>query len=86
MGTSERDTYIYIVGETDKETDRDAFILQIDPESGDLINSKIFGGSSYDHTKGVVTDPYGNIHITGYTLSRDLPVTDDAYQKTNKGG
>ncbi|MDI6701814.1 MAG: SBBP repeat-containing protein [Methanothermobacter wolfeii] len=46
----------------------------------------MFGGSSYDHTRGVVTDPYGNIHITGYTLSRDLPVTDDAYQKTSKGG
>ena len=45
-----------------------------------LVYSTYLGGSQNDVVRGVALDPQGNLLITGYTLSRDFPVTSDAAQ------
>jgi Beta-propeller repeat len=45
-----------------------------------LVYSTYIGGSQNDVVRGVALDPQGNLLITGYTLSRDFPVTSDAAQ------
>jgi hypothetical protein len=45
-----------------------------------LVYSTYLGGSQNDIVRGVALDPQGNLLITGYTLSRDFPVTSDAAQ------
>ncbi len=45
-----------------------------------LVYSTYIGGSQNDVVRGVTLDPQGNLVITGYTLSRDFPVTSDAAQ------
>ncbi|MGV8144615.1 MAG: SBBP repeat-containing protein, partial [Methanothermobacter sp.] len=63
----------------------EAFVSVFD-STGNLTYSTYLGGSNYDSARGVAVDTEGNIYITGYTNSRDFPVTDNAYQKTFKGG
>jgi hypothetical protein len=53
---------------------------------GSLVYSTYLGGGSNDMVRGVALDPTGNLLITGYTLSRDFPVTADAAQHTYGGG
>jgi hypothetical protein len=50
-----------------------------------LVYSSYLGGSSNDVVRGVALDPQGNLLITGYTLSRDFPVTPDAAQHAYGG-
>jgi Beta-propeller repeat len=50
-----------------------------------LVYSTYIGGSSNDMVRGVALDPQGNLLITGYTLSRDFPVTSDAAQHAYGG-
>ncbi|QOY86049.1 SBBP repeat-containing protein [Paludibaculum fermentans] len=45
-----------------------------------LSYSTFLGGGSNEHASAVVTDDQGNIYMTGYTMSADFPVTEDAYQ------
>ncbi len=52
---------------------------------GSLVYSTYIGGSSNDMVRGVTLDPSGNLVITGYTLSRNFPVTSDAAQHTYAG-
>ncbi|MDG6225382.1 MAG: SBBP repeat-containing protein [Candidatus Thermoplasmatota archaeon] len=49
--------------------------LIIDP----LLSSTYFGGTSSDRGTGTCYDEDGNILITGFTLSSDLPVTPGSY-------
>ncbi len=44
-----------------------------------------YGGDDDDLGKGVATDRYQNIYITGYTKSTDFPVTEDVHQKDLAG-
>jgi hypothetical protein len=50
-----------------------------------LVYSTFFGGSGNEEVRGMAFDAKGNVIITGYTLSTDLPVTADAIQSTNNG-
>ena len=50
-----------------------------------LVYSTFFGGSGNEEVRGMAFDAKGNVIITGYTLSTDLPVTADALQSTNRG-
>ncbi len=45
-----------------------------------LLYSTYIGGSQNDVVRGIALDPQGNLLVTGYTLSRDFPVTSDAAQ------
>ncbi|HVO97112.1 MAG TPA: SBBP repeat-containing protein [Bryobacteraceae bacterium] len=60
----------------------DAFLAVIDPSQSALNYLTFFGGSSgYDSAKRMVVDPNGKwVAIAGYTMSSDLPHTQNAYQ------
>jgi hypothetical protein len=57
--------------------------LIIDPT---LAYATYFGGSDDDAGKGVAVDSSGNIYVTGFTFSTDLPVTAGAFQTAYHGG
>ncbi len=80
---------IYITGHTDSDTDfplvaasqsvygggiRDAFILAINPEDEQLIYASYYGGTANDLAHDITADNDGNIYLTGYTTSPDLPL------------
>ena len=50
-----------------------------------LVYATYFGGSSLEEVRGMAFDNQGNLVITGYTLSSDLPVTPDAAQPQYSG-
>ncbi len=50
----------------------DAFLSRLSP-SGELLWSKLLGGSSDDYAYGIALDSDGNIYITGQTTSLDFP-------------
>ena len=67
----------------------DAFIVRLDfthPQDGFVNYATYLGGISGDAGYGVTTDAAGNIYVTGYSLSSDFPVTDDAIVKTGGVG
>ncbi len=64
----------------------DAFIAQINPVAGrPLAYSTYFGGGDLEEARNVLVDANGRVIVSGYTLSRDFPVTDGAPQ-TRYGG
>ncbi|HSW48669.1 MAG TPA: hypothetical protein VLH09_00775 [Bryobacteraceae bacterium] len=61
----------------------DGFIVKIDPNgsSGETMKyATYFGGEGTDVVTGVAADSQGAICFSGYTLSEDFPVTEEAYQ------
>ncbi|MFN3325324.1 MAG: SBBP repeat-containing protein [Bryobacteraceae bacterium] len=66
----------------------DAFLVKLDlskPGLDALVYGTYFGGTSHDVAYAIALDPAGNIYLTGYTHSLDLPVTAGAY-RTNRAG
>jgi hypothetical protein len=57
--------------------------LIIDPT---LAYATYFGGSDDDAGRGVAVDSSGNIYLTGFTFSTDLPVAGGAFQTAYHGG
>lgn len=53
--------------------------------SGSLIFLTYLGGSGDDVGFGVAVDAQGSAYVTGYTVSRDFPVTSAAYQSRYAG-
>lgn len=58
----------------------DGFVSVINPNSGTMVYSTFFGGTSEDEIKKLVIDPAGRVALMGYSLSSDLPVTPNAFQ------
>jgi Beta-propeller repeat len=50
-----------------------------------LLYSTYYGGTGNEEVRGMAFDAKGNVAITGYTLSTDLPLTRDAVQTANGG-
>jgi hypothetical protein len=50
-----------------------------------LVYSTFLGGSGLDAVRKMIIDSSGKLLLTGYTLSPDLPVTQDALQSTLRG-
>lgn len=50
-----------------------------------LVYATYYGGTGNEEVRGMGFDAKGNVAITGYTLSDDLPTTADAIQTTNGG-
>ncbi|MCL4401614.1 MAG: SBBP repeat-containing protein, partial [Acidobacteria bacterium] len=66
-----------------------AFIVRLDPTASpgeQLLYSSYLGGSGGDVGQSIFSDAAGNVYVTGYTLSRDFPVTRDALQGSWGGG
>jgi hypothetical protein len=54
--------------------------------TGVLLASTYIGGSGLDNADGIYADSSGNVYLTGDTSSDNFPVTNNAYQTSNKGG
>lgn len=62
----------------------DAFISKFSPNGSTLLYSTYFGGAAGDQGTGIALGPAGNIFITGFTNSVNLPVV-NGYQMTKNG-
>jgi hypothetical protein len=56
----------------------DAMLMEISPEGSTLSYSTFLGGTDNDRTYGIAVDPFGNVVLTGLTLSSDFPVKNPA--------
>ncbi|MBL8290343.1 MAG: SBBP repeat-containing protein [Bryobacterales bacterium] len=65
---------------------RDAFVAKLDPTAGALVFSTLLGGLDQDAATGLSIDSEGNAVVTGWTSSRDLPVTKGEAMQTTYGG
>ncbi|MFV1980706.1 MAG: hypothetical protein ACC655_06090, partial [Rhodothermia bacterium] len=90
------DNTILITGEAEsadfKVTDgsslkgvRDAFVMRVDRDSGELLYSTLIGGSSLDAGFAIEAGPNDEAVITGWTGSSDYPTTADALDRTLNG-
>jgi hypothetical protein len=64
----------------------DAFVSKINPTGSALVYSSYLGGSSYDYGLGIAVDSSGNAYLTGYTASKNFPVTPSVFQTTCNDG
>lgn len=65
-------------------SDNDAFVSRLAADGASLVWSTFLGGKdgnpfAYDDASGVALDAYESVYVVGQTLSRDLPVTADAF-------
>ena len=65
---------------------KDVFVARFDDELSTLEASTLFGGSKLDEVLDVVLSASGEVFITGYTESEDLPVTAGSYSRVWGGG
>ena len=65
---------------------KDVFIARFDDELSTLEASTLFGGSKLDEALDIELSASGEIFITGYTESEDLPVTAGSYSQAWGGG
>jgi uncharacterized protein (TIGR03437 family) len=63
----------------------DGFLAIINPGSNQLVYSTYIGGSLDDSLIGMASDPSGNLWLTGNTVSTNLAVSSNAFQKTFGG-
>ncbi len=62
----------------------DAFVAKFS-SSGSLLYSTYLGGTSDDQGLGIAIDSSGNAYVVGTTLSRDFPISANAFQKSWAG-
>jgi len=62
-----------------------AFVTKLNPTGTALVYSTFLGGDCDDSANGLAVDGSGNAFITGTTSSTDFPVTQGAFQTTNRG-
>ena len=67
----------------------DAFVAIVDPTQlpdNFVLYSTFLGGSDGDVAYGVTSDNAGYLYVTGYTMSPDFPITQNAPQPNYGGG
>ena len=52
----------------------DVFVAKLSNEDNSLVFSTYFGGASHDFAWDLAADKSGDIYVTGYTYSADLPI------------
>jgi hypothetical protein len=57
-----------------------AFVVEINPDASALVYSTYLGGSVWDEASAIAVDSSGSAYVTGYTFSKDFPVTLGAVQ------
>ncbi|HJT87991.1 MAG TPA: SBBP repeat-containing protein, partial [Bryobacteraceae bacterium] len=71
-------------GDTTSYQTGDAFVAKFTP-AGALAAMTYLGGSRDDLASSLAVDSSGNVYVTGYTNSRDFPITSKAYQQQFAG-
>lgn len=66
--------------------ERDAYIAKFNNNLSSLLASTFIGGDEKDTGEDIVIDDFGNIYLTGVTLSSDFPSTSGAYDESFNGG
>jgi hypothetical protein len=72
--------------ETSPQGNVDAFVTKLNPAGTGLAYSTLLGGSDSDEGAGIAVDSAGAAHVTGSTLSTDLPTTAGAFDTAENGG
>jgi uncharacterized repeat protein (TIGR01451 family) len=78
--------YAYHPGTCGTQPCRDIFVTKWNPALTELIFSTYVGGSSDDVPFQVTQDLFGDIFLTGYTLSTNFPTTGRVVQRKFGGG
>jgi hypothetical protein len=63
----------------------DGFVVKLNPQGTAILYASFVGGSGEDVSHDLALDPVGNLYLTGYTNSSDLPVA-NAIQAAHAGG
>jgi uncharacterized repeat protein (TIGR01451 family) len=63
----------------------DAFVAKLNAAGTSLVFATYMGGTADEVASGVAVDPQDNIFVTGFTLSKEFPVSSDALQSTYGG-
>ena len=58
----------------------DAFVAELNPAGDGLVYATYLGGESMDAAFGIALDDGGDAFVTGYTYSKNFPVTPGAFQ------
>jgi hypothetical protein len=61
-----------------------AFVAKLNPTGTALVYSTYLGGSVFDSANTIAVDAAGNAYVAGQTASTDFPVTQGAFQTSNK--
>jgi PKD repeat protein len=67
-------------------TDHEGFITMLAADGGSLEFSTYLGGNDTDEVVAVKVTASGSIHVTGASMSRDLPTTSGALFQNHSGG
>jgi len=70
---------------TTAQGSRDVVVTILSEDGDSLVASTQIGGSGADGGEGVGVDAAGNVYVTGFTNSTDLPVTTGALEATPVG-
>lgn len=85
-GTTTSTDFPLTAGSRKYAGNQDAFIAKISRFGDKLLFSTYFGGTSADVPTALAVDGAGDLYVTGYTYSPDLPVTNTAAQRVFGGG
>ena len=72
--------------DTEHNGAEDVFVIKLNPTGSTLVYATFLGGSYDDWGKGIATDDWGNVYVTGWTESDDFPTTPGAFDATHGGG
>ena len=64
----------------------DIFISKFTNDLKTLSSSTFLGANNYEEALAIKLNNYGDVYITGYTLSSAFPITSDAYCQEYNGG
>ena len=64
----------------------DAWVAKLDRLTGKLLYLTHLGGEGVDIADRIKVDDRGHAYVTGFTGSRDFPITDNALQRVYGGG
>ena len=71
---------------TSSSGNKDVFISKFSNDLTSLLASTYLGGSNTEDAHALAIDSGNNVYITGFTYSKDFPVTGDAYDVSYSGG
>jgi hypothetical protein len=63
----------------------DGYVIKFNKKGSALEYATFIGGTNWDNSRGISTDIFGNVYITGDTNSSNFPITSGAYDITFNG-